>query len=254
MAITRSLRSDVPEGYTIELFGGDHCANLECNLATSGTIITIVGGGLASGKDIALDYSGTRLLGTITRSDSGAPVSSLDAHVSADLYDAAGDFIGDWPTNRAGQYQIHLAGAGSYYLVAVNDWDNHGLINEAWDDIKCSHNCDPLDNGATLIPVAEGTTVVADFVLDPSFIISGTIQFEGSPTGEGYVNIWDERRSLCHRRLATMVGATGCRTGCRPAPITRPHEVKTSVWSASCTMASPVRRSTVTSPPARRSC
>ncbi len=182
---------DVPPGYTAELFGGDHCPNGDCDRAALGSTINISGSARVEGKDIALDYQGTRLLGTVSRSDTHAPVSSQYAHMGIDLYNESGDHIGFQNTNRAGQFQFELPGAGSFYLVAINDWDFHGLVNEVWDNIQCYHDCDPVGLGATLIPVTEGTTVVADFELDPGFTISGMIQHEGVPAGAGHVNIWD---------------------------------------------------------------
>jgi len=178
---------NVPPGYTIEFYGGEHCPEANCDRNALGAIINITGSAQSADKDIALDYDslGTRLLGTITRSDGGAPVSSHRAHAGVDLYSESGDFLEGTGTNRAGQYQFHFPGAGNYYLVTVNHWEYHHLINEAWADIKCSDDCNPLNMGADLIEVA------ADFELNPSFTISGTIQFDGSPTGAGYINIWD---------------------------------------------------------------
>jgi len=181
----------VPPGYTVELFDGDHCPNASCDLKTTGDIITVSGGALADGKNIALDYEGTRIFGTVTRSDSGAPVGSLYAHMGVDLFSESGDYLGFWNANRAGQFQIEPPGAGKYYLATSLDMDYHGLIHEAWDDVKCIEDCHPPAIGANLITVLDGNTFVANFELDPGFNISGTIQFEGAATDSGYVNIWD---------------------------------------------------------------
>jgi hypothetical protein len=161
---------DVPHPrYEGELYGGDHCSDWNCDLNTAGAIINISGGGVADGKDIALDYEGTRLLGTITRSDTGEPVSSLYGFAGVDVYRETGEYFRFFETNRAGQFSLHPTGGRSYYLVAVSDTDKHGLLAEAWDDIRCVDNCNPLDlnMGATLIEVPENTTVVRDFILDP---------------------------------------------------------------------------------------
>ena len=166
----------VPEGYVEELFGGDHCPVSSCDLTVSGTPITISGGAVAADKNIQLDFSGTRLLGTITRSDTGEPVSARYAQMGVDLFNESGERVGGWPTNQAGQYQIALPGPGNYFLATFNDWDYHGLVNEAWDNIKCSTVCDPLILGADLIPVTDGTTVVADFLLDPEVVFSDSFE------------------------------------------------------------------------------
>jgi len=170
--VYKTFAETVPQGYTPELFGGDHCPDGSCDLNTSCTPITISGGGVASNRDIILDYTGTRLIGTITRSDTGNPVSAQYAEMGVDLFSESGSHLGTWLTNRAGQFQITLADAGDYYLTTTSDWDYHRLINEAWDDIKCHDTCDPQTAGAYLIPVADGTTVVVNFILDPEIVFS----------------------------------------------------------------------------------
>jgi 5-hydroxyisourate hydrolase-like protein (transthyretin family) len=181
----------VPHGYAWELYGGDHCQDWSCDLPTSGTIITISGGATASGRDIVLDYTGTRLLGNITRSDTLAPVAGDFAHAGVDLFNDAGDYLGFWSTNRAGQFQITLPSDGSYYLVTSFDPHHFGLVYEAWNNIQCFGDCNPLAVGATAIPVSAGTTVEANFSLDPGWWISGSIAREGAPTNDGFANIWD---------------------------------------------------------------
>jgi len=181
----------VPQGYTVELYDGDHCPEGKCDLTVNGTVINVSGGAHTSGRDIALDHQGTRIFGTITRSDNGAPVTSLYAHTGVDLFSESGDHLGFWNTNRAGQFHIEPPGAGNYFLATSMDIDFHGLFFEAWDNVRCVHNCNPLDIGASLITVTDGNTFVADFELDPGFNISGTLQFEGAPTDVGHVNIWD---------------------------------------------------------------
>jgi hypothetical protein len=153
--------------YSGELYGGDHCSDFNCDLTTAGTVININGGAMASGKDIALDYVGTRLTGTITRSDTGAPVSDHHGLMGVDVYRDTGEFLRFFPTNKAGQYSLNPPGARSYYLVTVNDMSTHGLLDEVWDDIRCEQQCDPTVPGAVLIEVPQDTTVVADFILDP---------------------------------------------------------------------------------------
>jgi len=96
--------------------------------------------------------------------------------MGVDLFDEAGERVGGWATNQIGQYQIALPGTGNYYLATLNDWNHHGLVNEAWDNIKCSTVCDPLILGADLIPVTDGTTVVADFLLDPEVVFSDSFE------------------------------------------------------------------------------
>jgi hypothetical protein len=186
------ITEGIPHGYTMELYGGDHCPDWTCDLNISGTTINITGATHVTDIDIDLDFVGTRIVGTVTRSDTGAPVSNQNGYMGVDLFTESGDHLGGATTNTAGQYQIDVPGPGNYLLMTHNDFSYHGLVEEAWDDIRCFDNCDPVNLGADVIAVADGMTVVADFVLDPGFQISGTIQFEGVPTGEGLVNIWDQ--------------------------------------------------------------
>jgi len=54
--------------------------------------------------------------------------------------------------------------------------DTHGLLNEVWNDIRCTDNCNPLDLGAILIEVLENTTVVRDFILDPEVAFKSSFE------------------------------------------------------------------------------
>ena len=141
----KTYAEQIPHGYTGELFGGDHCDHWSCDLNSSGTLININGGSASGGNDISLDYAGTRILGTVTRSDTGAPVTSLFGYMGVDLYNDVGDFIDSKTTNIAGQFQFHLPGAGSYYLMTHSDFGYHGLIEEAWSNIRCYENCESTD-------------------------------------------------------------------------------------------------------------
>jgi hypothetical protein len=153
--------------YTSELYGGDQCPDWNCDLGVAGTVISISGGAVSVGRDIELDYVGMRIAITVTRSDTGEPVSSLYGYAGVDLFNSEGQYMLSRATNQAGQVQFHPRNPRDFYLVFTNDQSFHGLLNEAWDDIRCIENCNPLDIGATKITVSEGTTVVAEFIVDP---------------------------------------------------------------------------------------
>ena len=182
-----------PEGYIPELYGGDHCP-WPCDPGGLGDVISIENETtVVSGADIHLDFEGTRIVGRITRSDSGEPVDGSQGWVGVDLFNANGDHMGGWGANEAGLYDIRLEESGDYYLLAVNDPEQHHLVNEVWENIPCIDNCYPPEvEGAALVTVAEGSTFLANFELDPGLRISGTLAFGGDPTGESFVNIWDE--------------------------------------------------------------
>jgi acetyltransferase-like isoleucine patch superfamily enzyme len=155
-----------PEGYTPELYGGDHWP---CDLQFCGGSVHIAGAtSEVSGANIYLDYSGTRIVGRITRSDTGEPVNSMAGHVGVDLFSADGHPMGGTGANEAGLYEIRLDGGGEFYLLAVNEVDRHHLLNEVWNDIPCIDHCYPPDvAGADLVNVHPGQTFVANFALDP---------------------------------------------------------------------------------------
>jgi len=184
------LAEGVPDGYLPELYGGDQwpCELSECGATVEVEFDTSV----VSGNDIFLDFEGARIVGQITRSDTGEPVSGAIGHVGVELFNSSGEGMGGVVANEAGYYEIRLEGGGDFYLVGVNDVERHHLINEVWYDIPCFEDCHPFSvPGATLVTVGEGETFIANFELDPGYRISGSLAFEGQLTGESYVTVWN---------------------------------------------------------------
>ena len=166
--------SGPPQGYANELYSEIPCPDWSCDV-NAGTPI-VVQDGDEPNHNIALDYTGTRLFGTVTRTDNGDPVSSDFGYMGVNLFDDAGNHIGGTGTDQAGNFQLHLPdGTASYFLATSNDQGYHALLDECWDDVKCPDNWDPVGQGADLILVPDGTTVTKDFVLDSAIVISGTV-------------------------------------------------------------------------------
>ena len=182
----------LPEGYTPELFGGDHCPE-PCDPHGQGDVIVIEDDTtVASGTDINLDFEGTRIVGRITRSDTGEPVNGSYGWVGIELHRFDGQHLGGWGANEAGLFDIRPEGPGDYYLVATNDMERHHLINEVWENIPCIDDCFPLAvEGADLIMLGEGETVVTNFELDPGYRISGTLVIDWANEWDGWINIWN---------------------------------------------------------------
>ena len=181
-----------PEGYMPELYGGDHCP-WPCDPNGLGDVVVIEDDTtVASGTDIYLDFEGTRIVGQITRSDTGEPVSGHEGWIGVELHRADGHHLGGFGANEAGLFEIRPDGPGDYYLVATNDMERHHLINEVWEDIPCIDDCHPFAvEGADLVTLGEGETVVVNFELDPGYRISGSLVIEWPNAWDGWINIWN---------------------------------------------------------------
>jgi acetyltransferase-like isoleucine patch superfamily enzyme len=167
----------VPENYNAASYG-DFC----CDYNAEGTPIPLVAGHLFPSADIGLPWTGgSRIVGTVTRSDNDAPVASTFGWFGIDLFDDTSGGIDTRGTNVAGQFQFPVS-PGSYYLATTHDVNFHGLTNEVWDDAKCYDNCDPatVTGGPANITVGDGETFLADFLLDPALVISGTVTDDGA--------------------------------------------------------------------------
>ena len=81
----RVLANGPPEGYAGEAYLDVPCDGHSCDLVAEGTPVVISDGDAHA--DIALDYAGTRLMGTVTRGDNGDPVSSDFGYMGVILFD-----------------------------------------------------------------------------------------------------------------------------------------------------------------------
>jgi hypothetical protein len=163
------------QGYTFECYGGQPCDwGTDFSDPANGTVITISGGSVFGNADIGLDFSGDRIVGTVTRSDTGEPVSSDMAWMGVHLFFDSGNDTGEARgTNTIGQYTFDV-GPNDYMLSTGSDAQFHNLINEAWDNVPCFEECNPAFIGGDVINFTGGT-FYAGFVLDPATIISGQV-------------------------------------------------------------------------------
>ncbi len=199
---------NVPEGYSGVLFDNIACDGWSCNTENDGKLIDIIGANTVGNNNFALTFTGTRILGTVTRSDNGDPVTHDYERMALVLYDAAGGYVDQAGTNSAGQYQFTSLDPGDYYLVTDNDQQFHGLIDEGWENVQCFDNCDPRFFDADLFSIADGETLVMDFDLDPAPTISGTVSaFDGGAALEN-IEVCVTRRDG-HWLACTWTGSDG---------------------------------------------
>ena len=180
----RVYAEGVPQNYDQELFENVDCPDRSCDFSSDGTLINITDGD-NGGNNIVLDFNGDRIFGTVTRSDSGNPVTSNIGYMRVDAFHPNGDWAGEAHTNSKGQYTLFL-GPGDYRLHTSLDVGFHGLLNEHWvaaGDNYCdvAFGCD--SSVGDLVTVDGINTPVADFVLDPGSTISGNVSGGGNPLG-----------------------------------------------------------------------
>jgi hypothetical protein len=170
-----SLHSGCPEdGRSVELACNDDAqgtAQSEILLnMTSGVEVwvRVSGFGTATGGfDLTIEPS-YGIEGTITRNDTGAPLSGATVR----LYNQGGYFVGLTTTAADGTYLFGGLNDGTYYLSTTAD----GMISELYDDVSCPFYayCYPSYDG-TPITVSGGVTAGIDLALTPGGEISGAV-------------------------------------------------------------------------------
>jgi acetyltransferase-like isoleucine patch superfamily enzyme len=163
--------------YNPECYGGQYCDwGTNFSDPDTGDVITISGGSIFDPADLGLDFMGDRIVGTVTRSDTGGPVSNHDAYFRVNFFDEVGNRTDEADTNAIGQY-FRPVGPNTYMLSTSHDTQAHNLINKAWTaggGVPCFDDCTPHIAGGDVINFGGGT-FLADFVLDPATIISGNV-------------------------------------------------------------------------------
>jgi hypothetical protein len=159
-------------GYIDEKYNNVSCSTGCWNV--SGTPVAVTAGSVTSSVDFGLVLGGT-IAGTVTNSNTSAPVSNVEVGV----HNAAGRSLGFAVTNGTGQYAVRGLPAGTHYVKTVATGN---YLNEVYADIPCP-SCNTtsgasitVPTGATGVPVSVGGTQGGvDFALAPGGSITGTV-------------------------------------------------------------------------------
>ncbi len=184
-----------PAAYIDELYDNLPCLG-DC-VATVGTPLVLTTGTL-SGIDFAL-HKGATIEGRITSTVDGAPLPGVRVSVVTD----GGFIVGQAFSGPDGGFKSSGLPTGSYYARTGN---SIGFLEELYDDIPCTGNCDPRTG--TAIDVLEGVaTTGIDFALDKGASITGRVTdaATGNPIAGLTVHLYDQHG----KQASAVTDATG---------------------------------------------
>lgn len=165
----------------LSLLTGCGGSELGCNDDADGTLNSKLTRTLAAGESVHIRVSGfggdrgaytlnvsrvDAVFGTVTRADTGVPLSG----VAVDVYNDFGGWVTGALTAADGTYSVPLS-AGTYYLRTRSS----GFIDELYDGIACPFYVFCWPNDGTPVTVGPGGAAGIDFALDPAASLSGTI-------------------------------------------------------------------------------
>ncbi len=137
------------------------------------TRVPVAPGGAAVGIDAALEATGA-ISGTVTRSDTGAPVAGVLVSAETTAHTSSISAV----TAADGGYTIAGVGPGTHF-VAFGAPDDDGLLDQFWPGVSDFADAEP-------VTVAPGTTTPGiDAVLEAAGSISGSVRFDGYPWTDG---------------------------------------------------------------------
>ena len=170
------------DGYLEQLYDSLDC-EVGCD-PTGGTPIAVSIGVETAGVDFALVRE-SAFSGLVTDAAVGVPVEG----VGVEAWDGSGEWQGNGPSGRWGNFVVGGLRAGSYFAKTEN---NVGYLEKLYDDLPCPESaCDPATGTPIVVSTAMNTTGI-DFALDLGGSISGTVSdaAQGGPVS-GRVRIWD---------------------------------------------------------------
>ncbi|MBK8283877.1 MAG: carboxypeptidase regulatory-like domain-containing protein [Ahniella sp.] len=165
------------QGFINQAFGFGNCPdNFYCPRYV-GTIVTVPDGGAVNNINFQMQPGG-RITGTVTRSDTSAPLVSS----SVSVVNENGQFATGAGTDAAGVYTTGGLVPGRYRVYASPPGSLPGFLGEVHNNIPCSVNdCFGFMPVDWITVTGTGTTTGINFSLDPlAGSISGTVTESGT--------------------------------------------------------------------------
>lgn len=177
---TYFARTSNYDGYINELYNNIACEGCD---PTTGTPIAVQTGATKKNINFVLDRAGS-ITGTITDTNN----VPLD-YIEVDIYDSTGNWQSYAYTDASGVYSTSGLLNGNYFARTYSY--SGGYIDELYNNIPCSPDCDVTTG--TPIAVSVNSTTTANFKLSTGGHIAGTITSVQSsqPLENIYLTIYD---------------------------------------------------------------
>jgi alpha-tubulin suppressor-like RCC1 family protein/uncharacterized surface anchored protein len=206
---TYYVRTSNTLGYEDEVYNNLPCPGGTCPPVTTGSGVSVTGGGTTSGISFGLVPLGG-FTGTVTDASTGAPL----AGASVRAYTANGSAVGSSvTTNDLGAYTRTGLPAGTYYVRTSNTL---GYVDEQYDNQPCPGGTCPSAAAGTAVTVLTGAlTGPIDFALVPGGIITGTVTVAGTgaPLAGVSVQVYGASGNPLGGAVTTNAGGVYTKTG-----------------------------------------
>jgi len=150
----------------------DHLDHVSASGEPAFSAVTVGEGEERTGIDFDLDNGGS-ISGQLVDAHTSSPLAGYAADLQ--LYDAAGEFLGDqaFTTDAGGHYQVRGLPNGTFHVVLASSGP---FIDDSqvYPAIACDPNCDPLLGDLVTI-AASGDVAHIDFSFHPDALVHGKV-------------------------------------------------------------------------------
>ena len=150
----------------------DHLDHVSASGEPAFSAVTVGEGEERTGIDFDLDNGGS-ISGQLVDTHTSSPLAGYAADLQ--LYDAAGEFLGDqaFTTDAGGHYQVRGLPNGTFHVVLASSGP---FIDDSqvYPAIACDPNCDPLLGDLVTI-AASGDVAHIDFSFHPDALVHGKV-------------------------------------------------------------------------------